>query len=221
MAKMTNEPIQLEFALPAAPDTTPIHAAVEARLESITIHALPAARERRRLFETVWASDEANAVEIFINERISFLCSPPGVDRVSAAAANESALITEAAALHDLHRALERYDAGGPVVTGSDLELDMLPLVASDITSTEAGPRTFRNLKERTAHVREVRAYLREVEHEFREAMQNRRADVAAALRAERIGVEAHLKSVTGEVRRRARAADRSRAKENHGRRIA
>ena len=221
MAKMTNEPIQLEFALPAAHDTNPIHAAVEARLESITIHALPAARERRRLLETVWASDEANAVEIFINERISFLCSPPGVDRVSAAAAIESALITEAAALHDLHRTLERYDAGGPLVTGSDLEFDVPLMVASDITSTEPGPRTFRNLKERTAHVREVRAYLREVEHELQEAMKDRRADAAAALRAERVGVSARLQLVTGEVRRRARAADRSRAKENHGRRIA
>jgi hypothetical protein len=221
MAKMTNEPIQLEFALPAAPDTTPIHAAVEARLESITIHALPAARARRRFLETVWASDEANAVEIFITERISFLCSPPGVDRVSGAAANESALLSEAVALHDLRCALERYDAGGPLVTGADFEVEVPPLAASAVTSTQAGPPAFCTLEDRTAHVEEVRAYLRDVEHEVQEAMQNRRADMAAALRAERIGVEAHLKSVTDGVRRRARASDRSRANENRGRRIA
>ena len=221
MTTTTNAPIQLEFALPAAPDTAQMHEVVEARLDTITTRALPAARARRQFLEIVWASDDANAVEVFIDEQIPFLCNPTGVDRVSAAGANEAALITETEALHDLQRALERYDAGGPLVTGTDHELDVPPQVTSDTIPTGADARTFRSLKDRTAHVRQVRAYLREVEHELREAMKDRRADVVAALRAERMGVVAHLKSVTWDVRRRAEATDGSRANASRDRRFA
>ena len=221
MTNTMNAPIQLELALPAAPDTTPMHAVVEARLETITTRALPAARARRQFLATVWASDDANAVEVFIDERIPFRCHPTGVDRVAAAAANEAALLTEAVALHDLQRALEMYDAGGRLVTGADHEFDVPHLVTSDTTSTEVQPRTLRSLKERAAHVRAVRAYTREVEDELRAAVRAGRAEEAVALKAERLALSVHLKAVTGAVRRRARAADRSRSNDDRARRIA
>ena len=201
--------VQLELPMPAAPDTSPILATIEARLEAIVVQALPAARSRRETLQTVWASTDASAVEIFLDARHTVFCHPVGADRLSAAAAMESALAGEAAALQELVDALELYDAGGRSVTDPDGGGAVLPLMRDEDAGVGQPALNFSTLKDRTAHLRAVRAYLHDVDRELQRAMKERRADAVATLKAERSGADAHVKTVIGEVRRRRRAASR------------
>lgn len=208
MTNATVTPDQLELPLPAAPDTSPILATIEARREAILTQALPAARTRRQTLQKVWASTDASAVEIFLDARHPVLCHPLGAERLAATAALEWALAGEAAALEELVDALDLYDAGGRSVTDPDGDGAVLPLMRDEDAVVGLPPLTFASLEDRSAHLRAVRAYLHEVDMELQRALKERRADAVAALRAERSGADAHLKTVMGEVRRR-RAASR------------
>lgn len=209
---MTNATVtadQLELSLPAGPDTSPILATIEARREAILTQALPAARARRQTLQKVWASTDASAVEIFLDARHAVLCHPIGAERLAAAAAREWALAGEAAALEELVGALELYDAGGRSVTDPDGGGAVLSLMRDEDAGVGQPALNFSTMKERTAHLRAVRAYLHDVDLELQRAITERRADVVAMLKAERSGADAHLKTVIGEVQRRRHAASR------------
>jgi len=209
MSAKTDNSIQLELSIPSAPDTAPILAATETRLEVIVTRALPAARGRCALLETIWASDQSSAVPVFIEEDHPILCDPVGAARMSEAAAMEAAFFAEAVALQDLQHALEAYDAGGRLVTGNDG--DPGPFYGGAVNAVNRGksPLTFDALADRTAYLRAVRAYLDEIETDLKTAIADGRADAVVALKAEHGGVAAHLRAATGGIRRRRRATAR------------
>ena len=214
MTTIAHEPEQLELPLPAAPDTTPILAVVEARLSAITTHALPRAQARLAFLQAVWEATEPDARPVFVDGEPPILCHPAGAERLSSAAADASALTAEARALADLQAAIEIYDTGGALVAGEMGDrADALP---TDRRPTR--PRALRtgvsDLQTRTEFVRRLRGYVEQVARERNAAVTAGNLAMAAALKAELAALRARVREVTSVIRRRPRnvdAADRGR----------
>ena len=85
----------------------------------------------------------------------------------------------------------------------------MLPLMRDEDAGVGQPLLNFSTLKDRTAHLRAVRAYLHEVDLELQHAIKERRADAVVALKAERSGADAYLKTAMGAIRRRRAASQR------------
>ncbi len=214
MTTIAHEPEQLELALPAAPDTTPILAVVEARLSAITTRALPRAQARLAFLESVWVTEDPGARPVFVDGEPPILCHPAGAERLSSAAADASALNAEARALADLQTAIEIYDAGGALV-GGEMTVHADAPANDRRTARAVEPRAgFTDLQARTEFVHRLRQYVEQVARERTTAVTAGNLVKAAASKAELAALRKRLRDVTSVIRRRPRkvaAADRGR----------
>jgi len=214
MTTIAHEPEQLELPLPAAPDTTPILAVVEARLSAITTRALPRAQARLAFLQAVWEATEPDARPVFVDGEPPILCHPAGAERFSSAAADASALTAEARALADLQAAIEIYDAGGALVVGEMGDRADAP--ANERRTARAPVRRagFTDLQARTEFAHRLRQCVEQVARERQAAVTAGDLATATALKAELAALRARVREVTSVIRRRPRkveAADRER----------
>ena len=214
MTTIAHELEQLELPLPAAPETTTILTTIEARLSAITTRALPRAQTRLTFLESVWVTEDLDARPVFVDGESPILCHPAGVERLSLAAADASALNAEARALADLQAAIEIYDAGGALVAGEMGDRAYTP--ANERRTARAPVRRagFTDLQARTEFVHRLRQYIDQVARERQAAVTAGNLAMATELKAELAALRVRLCEVTSVIRRRPRkveAADRGR----------
>jgi hypothetical protein len=94
-------------AVPHALPAEEVRELVVARLAAVEGEVLPALARHRALLERTWYHDEPDAALLHLSDRTAMPIRAEGLERLSAIAAEEHALTLEAAALRDLHDALE------------------------------------------------------------------------------------------------------------------
>lgn len=217
MATTVRKSEQLELPLPPVPDTDPIVAVIDTRLAAIATRALPSAQAHLSFLESVWTSEEHNALPVFVHGEPPILCHTAGVERLSAAAARTFALAAELAALNDLKLAIERYDMGGR------LEIDgpPVPTKARAAACFDGSRSAFPDLRTRTEFLRRLREYAETVNREIDRAVANGNLHDAVRLKAELAAIRPRIGKATHGVRRRPQNSTQAKPARSTTRRIA